>query len=56
MANCLDFSITIEKIKYEFLILCELLREKFCPIVPQLSKCLKFEEIQGDQIDEKICI
>ena len=27
-----------------------------CPIVPQLSKCLKFEAIRGDQTDQKICI
>ena len=26
------------------------------PIVPQLSKCLKFEAIQRDQTDQKICI
>ena len=25
-------------------------------IVPQLSKCLKFEAIRGDQTDQKICI
>ena len=25
-------------------------------IVPQLSKCLKFEAIQRDQTDQKICI
>ena len=25
-------------------------------IVPQLSECLKFEAIQGDQTDQRICI
>ena len=25
-------------------------------IVPQLSKCLKFEAIRGDQTDQRICI
>ena len=25
-------------------------------IVPQLSKCLKFEAIRGDQADQRICI
>ena len=26
------------------------------PMVPQLSKCLKFEAIRGDQTDQRICI
>ena len=29
---------------------------EFLPIVPQLSKCLKFEAILGDQTDQRICI
>ena len=29
---------------------------KYSIIVPQLSKCLKFEAIRGDQTDQTICI
>ena len=29
---------------------------KIRPLVPQLSKCLKFEVIRGDQTDQKACI
>ena len=29
---------------------------KLKTIVPQLSKCLKFEAILGDQADQRICI
>ena len=46
-----SYSITL---KVQFMLTC-LLSLKLI-IVPQLSKCLKFEAIRGDQTDQRICI